>query len=258
MFWKPKCERRFDMLLSEATYYITPAVTLVTGLLGGWVLRNQFGGQTSGTACSRPPRRKFARRRSDCTTTAAPACSNTDHIAAQRHPVAGKGVPCVRNTFALALDRCLPDAARRGEPLSVLLVSIDNARGLGGGCGLRIDNETLEAVGKTFIAEVRTTDWVARFDATTFALLLPGAVEAGAMIVAQRLRKTISNAAADGVTALPLTLSIGVAEFVPGDSSATILERAEEAMFAAVAAGGDCVRSQSAEQTSPAALVCSA
>ena len=160
-----------------------------------------------------------------------------------------------------ALDRHLPEVARRGDPLSVVLVSVGNDRGPGGGCGRPIDNETLDAVGKTFITTVRGTDWVARFDATTFALLLPGAVHAGAMIVVQRLRKSIADVAAEDIAPLRLTLSIGVTEFVSGDSSATILDRAEEAMFAALAAGGDCVRSELGGQaetavTDDAALVC--
>ena len=165
-------------------------------------------------------------------------------MAAAQNLIAGKAVPSVHNTFALALDRHLPDAAQRGDPLSVVLVSIENDRGLSDGCGARIGNETLETVGKTFIASVRATDWVARFDATTFAFVLPGTVHANALIVAEALRRTVSNVAVGGIAPLRLTLSIGTTGFLPGDSSATILHRAEEAMIAAIQAGGDCIRSQ--------------
>jgi len=166
-------------------------------------------------------------------------------MAAAQNAVTGKAVPCVRNTFALALDRHLPDAARRGDPLSVVLVAIDNARDLSDGCRVRIGDETLETVGKTFIASVRATDCVARFDATTFAFLLTDTEHASALMVAERLRKVVSAVALPaGAGSIRLTLSIGTSDFVLGDSSASILRRAEEAMIAAAQAGGDCIRSR--------------
>lgn len=234
------------MLLSDASYYTAPVLTLVAGVLGGWMLRYRLGRPVPGRTRSVPRYRAFGRRRGDNPGQDVPAGASAGHLAAAQHVITGKAAPCVRNTFALALDRCLPEAARRGDSLSVVLVSIDNARNLSDGGALRIGNETLDAVGKAFIAAVRATDWVARFDATTFALLLPGAAGANTLIVVERLRRAVSRVAADGLAPLPLTLSIGTTDFVPGDSSATVLDRAEEAMFAAIAAGGDCVRTQCA------------
>jgi diguanylate cyclase (GGDEF)-like protein len=216
------------MLFSQAIPYAAPALTLVAGTLGGWLLRRQFDSQIPG------PERTRSRRGDLVPERATPA----------RNLIEGAAAPCVRNTFVLALDRYLPDSARRGEPFSVMLVSIDNDRGLGELRGLPMGNETLEAVGKTFVASVRSSDWVARFDATTFVFLLPGTAHAHALIVAERLRKTVSRAALDGVAPNRLALSIGTTDFAPGDSSASILQRAEEALSAANQAGGDCVRSQ--------------
>jgi len=182
-----------------------------------------------------------------CAATGKPAPLVVDRATEALTPIEGAAAPCVRNTFSIALDRHLPESARRGDPLSVLLVRIDNYRSSSDRFGGRTEDKLIEAVGKFFIASVRTTDWIARFDTTTFAFLLHGTAHANALMVAERLRKILSDAETPvGATSIPLTLSIGTTDFAPGDSSASILRRAEEAMLSAVRAGGDCVRSRRA------------
>jgi diguanylate cyclase (GGDEF)-like protein len=166
-------------------------------------------------------------------------------------------VPCVRNTFSLALGHRLTESARRGDPLSVILVRIDNYQDLSDRHGVQFGNQILDAAGKFFIASVRGMDWVARFDATTFAFLLPNTSIANGWCVAERLRKTASatNLSVDG-TSVPITLSLGITENQPGDSSQAILHRAEDAMNASIRTGGNCIHSHAGGslETAPAAV----
>ena len=181
----------------------------------------------------------------DCLGNVTLARSIVERGANAANRVATGAAPCVRNTFRLALDRLLPEAARRGESFSLLLVSVENVRGTSDPEKLRLAAAKLEAAGQVFIASVRSTDWVARFDATTFAFLLPGAAHAGGLIVAERLRRKLSIATLPaGSSPLRLTVSIGATNFVPGDDSASILHRAEEALHAAIESGGNCIRSR--------------
>jgi diguanylate cyclase (GGDEF)-like protein len=231
------------VLLLEGTHWPMLALALITGVLGGWFLRSRFGRRS--LLHNRPPICGAAARIDDFGRAGNPAPFVVDQTIQTRPPVEGQAAPSVRNTFSIALDRHLPESARRGDPLSVLLVRIDNGRDSRDRHGLRSDDMLIEAVGKVFVASVRSTDWLARFDMTTFAFLLPGTAHGNTLIVAERLREAL--AAADlpcGAARGQLTLSIGTTEFVLGDSSASILRRAEEAMTAAVRAGGDCVRSQ--------------
>jgi diguanylate cyclase len=150
----------------------------------------------------------------------------------------------VRKTFSLALAHRLAESTRRGDSLSLVLARIDNFESLADRHGLQQCNELLEAVGKFFIASVRGMDWVARFDAATFAFLLPNTPHAGALRVAERLRTTTAAAGPTvGGAQVGLTLSLGTTVFMVDDTSEAILRRAEDAMNASVRAGGNCIRS---------------
>ena len=146
--------------------------------------------------------------------------------------------PCVRNTFSLALSHRLAESARGGDPLSLILVRIDNYPDIRDRCGVRASNQFLDAAGKFFIASVRASDWVARFDMTTFAFLLPKTAQIDALCVVERLRTTAPSAgiSIDGNLIL-LSLSFGTTEAVLGDSSEAIVGRAEEAMNASCPGG---------------------
>jgi diguanylate cyclase (GGDEF)-like protein len=148
--------------------------------------------------------------------------------------------PCIRNTFCLALGHRLAESKRRGDPLSLILVRIDNYRRLYDRHGFHTSRSSLETTGKFLTASVRAMDWVARFDATTFALLLPDTALVHATGVAERLRTGI--AARDLAIAgdhVQLTISTGTTATTLGDSGSTMLCRAEEAMEAAIQAGGN-------------------
>jgi diguanylate cyclase (GGDEF)-like protein len=200
---------------------------------------------TSGAARNDSRAGDFASRLGDLADTTKPARPDSAHAATARDPIGNEtAVPSVRNTFSLALGHRLTEPARCGEPLSVVLVRIDNYQGLRDRYGLQAGNQTIDAVGKFFIASVRGTDWIARFDMTTFAFLLRNTAHANALRVAERLRTTISsaNVSGDGPR-IPLTLSLGTTEAMPGDNSHAILRRAEEAMNASIRMGGNRIHS---------------
>jgi diguanylate cyclase (GGDEF)-like protein len=160
--------------------------------------------------------------------------------------------PCVRNTFCLALGHRLAESKRRGDPISVIMVRIDNYRSLCASYGHSTGNHVLDAAGKFFIAAVRGMDWVARFDATTFAFLLPNTELANATRVAERLRTTASSHAltVDG-NCIHVTISTGTAQASDGDSGDVLLCRAEKAMQASTEAGGNCSHSCTEQEVRP-------
>ncbi len=234
------------MQFSEAGHYFMAICALAAGTLIGWTLHCRFAGRRRSVMHKGRPGGESASTPPDgADIVAPPARSILDRSEGAVRRAGRQASPCVRNTFLLALDRHLPEAARRGESLSMVLVCAENFRGASDPDKLRLAGETLEAAGKVFIDSVRSNDWVARFDATTFAFLLPGALHEGALIMAERLRRKISIAALPG-SAPParLTLSIGTTDFVPGDDSASIMHRVEEALHAAIEAGGNCIRSR--------------
>ena len=122
----------------------------------------------------------------------------------------------------------------------MILVQIDDYQGLCDRYGLQAGNQILDAAGKFFIASVRghglgRAFWTWPRSPCCF----PTTSQANALHVAERLRTTVSSASLTvNGTLVPLTLSLGTTEALPGDSSEAILRRAKEAMHASVRAGG--------------------
>jgi diguanylate cyclase (GGDEF)-like protein len=206
------------MISSVAAVIALAIFMLAIGVFSGWSLRGRCRGQS------------VAERVLDSFQPGRKNDNSADETSA----------PCVRNTFSLALGHRLAESSRHGDPLSLIIVRIDDYQALRDRFGLNACNEILDAVGKFFISSVRGSDWVARFDMTTFALLLPKTEHSNALCVAERLLTSISSASltANGVL-IPLTLSLGTTEAMRGDSSDEILRRAEEALEEAVKKGGN-------------------
>ena len=117
-----------------------------------------------------------------------PAHRDSAHAATAHDRIAETAMPSVRTTFSLALGHRLAESARSGDPLSLILVRIDNYQAVYDHYGLQASNQILDAAGTFFVGSVREMDWVARFDRTTFAFLLPRTAHANALRVAERMR----------------------------------------------------------------------
>jgi diguanylate cyclase (GGDEF)-like protein len=86
---------------------------------------------------------------------------------------------------------------------------------------------------------VRSSDILARIGGEEFAALLPDTDAQGAVEVAERIRAAVAalEIEADAQTPVRPTVSLGVAERVPGDDVAALLSRADDALYRAKATG---------------------
>ncbi len=76
-----------------------------------------------------------------------------------------------------------------------------------------------------------------------FAVVVPGASLNGAFELAEGLRRAVARQSFvfDGVQ-IPVTLSLGVCQRLPGESAAELYERTDRSLYAAKHAGRNCVR----------------
>ncbi len=146
--------------------------------------------------------------------------------------------------FQLEWDR----ARREQQMISLIFVDIDHFKPFNDNHGHLEGDRVLSQVGRALRETLRRPgDLAARYGGEEFVLLLPGTPSAGAMEVAAQVREAVealriphqASSVASHVTA-----SVGVATLCPepGLRSAQLLAQADEAVYAAKAAGRNCIR----------------
>ena len=119
-----------------------------------------------------------------------------------------------------ALKREARRAARFGQELSLLLVEADRMAGQGDdGPG----DEAIRELAARLVEQVRSFDFVARFDAGQFIVVLPQTGRAAAVEVAQRIRSAVETHRFRGSPSGAMTVSIGVSAFPKDGAEPEIL-----------------------------------
>lgn len=148
-----------------------------------------------------------------------------------------------RRHFNEVLQQEWERARRDGQPLALVFVDVDHFKPFNDSYGHLEGDAVLARVGATLRACLRRPgDLAARYGGEEFVLLLPATPEAGAVEVARQVHQAIS---ALGIPhrASPVapfvTASLGVAAVLPGPDlrSTTLVNRADEAAYAAKGAG---------------------
>lgn len=151
-------------------------------------------------------------------------------------------------------DAELARAGRANLPTSMLIADIDFFKKINDRYGHPAGDEVLQQVAILFMAGVRVTDVVARLGGEEFMVLMPNTGRSGALALAQKLRASVEQQALHirGHN-IPVTLSAGVSELVPGQigSFETLYGAADKALYAAKALGRN--RVEFAEVNPPAA-----
>jgi len=132
--------------------------------------------------------------------------------------------------------------AERGEALSLCIVDLDHFKAINDTHGHLAGDAVLRQFAATVQAQLRATDFLARYGGEEFLLALSQTGLADAARLAERVR---ANVAAAVFEALPaerrVTVSIGVAQLLPGELIETTLYRADAALYAAKSRGRDRV-----------------
>ncbi len=144
-------------------------------------------------------------------------------------------------TFRVLRDRLSSEVARSGrtgDPFAVLFVDLDNFKQLNDQFGHESGNEVLRCAALECAAHIRTTDLAARYGGDEFVMVLVRTRVEGAQGVAEKVRASVEAIGRRlGYPEGLVTVSIGVAEFVPGPETEDVLVAADRALYRAKAAG---------------------
>ena len=135
------------------------------------------------------------------------------------------------------LSALVEQAAARGKPIAVLILDIDYFKSVNDGYGHDAGDDVLREFALRIRKSIRNIDLACRYGGEEFVIVMPETDMGVATMVAERLRRTIASepfSIQQGAKQLPVTLSIGIAALGDaGDNAATMLKRADTALYRA-------------------------
>lgn len=134
-------------------------------------------------------------------------------------------------------------AERQGVGFCLLLLDLDHFKRVNDELGHAGGDAALRHAAGVLQAGCRGVDTLARHGGEEFALLLPATPMAGGLELAERLRQRLSSAGfVHGGRPCVLTASLGVAHSTEATDLEALCRQADQALYAAKAAGRNCVR----------------
>jgi diguanylate cyclase len=156
-----------------------------------------------------------------------------------------------RKCFDLELRAAAEEAIASARPLSLLLADIDHFKQFNDTFGHQVGDQVLRLVAGVLTRSVKGRDRPARYGGEEFAVILPQTDLDGARNLAEQIRRTVTGnrvrSKTNGRDLGHITLSIGCAQYVPGEPLTRLIQRADKALYRAKRAGRDRVLVEPAE-----------
>jgi diguanylate cyclase (GGDEF)-like protein len=143
-----------------------------------------------------------------------------------------------------ALESAVFDRVTGHERFGVLFMDLDHFKSVNDEFGHGVGDEVLRSTAEALKGGIRPGDVIGRYGGEEFVVIVAGAGPESARLVADRLRHAVSMAALPSPGPGRVTISVGATVFDPrikDEDPGELLKRADKALYAAKAAGRDCV-----------------
>lgn len=138
-------------------------------------------------------------------------------------------------------DAALSDSISNKRDFCLLILDIDHFKAVNDTHGHLVGDKVLAGVAKQLSNMVRGNDYLARYGGEEFAIILPDTPVTGAYTVAESIRNTVDRLrlkhSATGKKIGKVTVSIGMACYLPKESSEDFIGRCDSALYRAKAEG---------------------
>ena len=135
-----------------------------------------------------------------------------------------------RRYFEEALAKEVQRAKRQNQPFSIIGIDLDFLKKINDTYGHNFGDLAIKTIANVLKSNARSVDVPARIGGEEFNVLLPGISSQGAMIAAERIRKSIESAEIDTIG--HITGSLGVATyFEHSENIDELLELTDQAMY---------------------------
>ncbi len=155
-----------------------------------------------------------------------------------------------RRYFDRRLHEEFSRSKRYNEPFSMIMIDVDHFKRINDHWGHQIGDLVLRRFAERIKISLRESDVLCRYGGEELGLLLPHTPLDAALALAEKLRckvaasELLTTAEAEGLGAIQVTVSLGVASLLPDISSpAQLLGVADKALYFAKQAGRNCIKS---------------
>ncbi len=139
-----------------------------------------------------------------------------------------------RQAFDILIDPLLQKQKRTREAVSAVLFDIDDFKRVNDRYGHLAGDRVLADIARLAKARLRGADILCRWGGEEFLAILQGCGLADAVRLGEEIRAAVEAGPfeQDG-RAIPMTVSVGAAEFAPGETIDQLLARADQALYTA-------------------------
>ncbi len=148
-----------------------------------------------------------------------------------------------RQGFLERANHEIDRAKRYDEPLSLAALDFDHFKSINDTYGHPAGDAVLQGFSEKCHSILRSTDVFARIGGEEFVVLMPNTSPNAAYATLERVRQTIAATPVQwNDHSIQCSVSIGIAEYVPSDSTIeAVLQRADAALYQAKADGRNCI-----------------
>lgn len=146
-----------------------------------------------------------------------------------------------RKLFEAALESAIKEATEAGEEFALCMCDIDHFKMFNDTWGHQTGDQVLRLVGACLSENVKGRDTAARYGGEEFAVILRQTKLEHALNLANQIRghveskKLVKKSTGDILGTI--TISVGVAQYKPGEAATDLILRADECLYAAKGAG---------------------
>ncbi len=160
-----------------------------------------------------------------------------------------------RKAFDEELGRVADVASLFRQPACLLLIDADHFKSINDGYGHAAGDEVLRQLTGCLVRTFRRRDdVVARYGGEEFGVILRETVIREAMLLSERLLESVRDLSVDNAgRQIKLTVSVGVAEVLPGETAEVWLRRTDQALYDAKNKGRDRAAAASSPEPPPEA-----
>ncbi|UZJ43881.1 GGDEF domain-containing protein [Marinimicrobium sp. C6131] len=127
---------------------------------------------------------------------------------------------------------------RYGHPLTLAVCDVDHFKRINDQFGHQAGDRVLKVISKAIRRRLREVDFFGRYGGEEFVILMPETRAQDALQVLDDVRAALADTAFNyRKEPLQITISLGISEFREGDTADRVFGRADQALYAAKAAG---------------------